>query len=230
MDVSHPLTSRNSQHIQIEWQQSGNGCPKTALFGYLSINMHKKFTWETRHFASKWIHMFLSFFFLPYFLQGRDSSVGIATRYGLDGPGIESRWERDFSQPSRPAMGPTQPSVQWVPGLFSGVMRPGRGVDHPPSSSTRVKESVELYLYSPSGPSWPVVGRALPLLYFTFFLPQHLLGRAENPRSAWTGRGCKLALPERESHMSLQCYQAPYYLFVVEPSDRKHSSIILDRN
>jgi len=27
---------------------------------------------------------------------GRDSSVGIATRYGLDGPGIESRWEGDF--------------------------------------------------------------------------------------------------------------------------------------
>ena len=31
---------------------------------------------------------------------GRDSSVGIATRYGLDGPGIESRWGRDFPHPS----------------------------------------------------------------------------------------------------------------------------------
>ena len=31
---------------------------------------------------------------------GRDSAVGIATRYGLDGPGIESRWGRDF--PDRP--------------------------------------------------------------------------------------------------------------------------------
>jgi len=38
---------------------------------------------------------------------GRDSSVGIATRHGLDGFGIESRWERDFPHPSRPAMGPT---------------------------------------------------------------------------------------------------------------------------
>ena len=28
---------------------------------------------------------------------GRESSVGIATRYGLDGPGLESRWGRDFS-------------------------------------------------------------------------------------------------------------------------------------
>ena len=29
---------------------------------------------------------------LPYGRTGRDSSVGIATRYGLDGPGIDSRW------------------------------------------------------------------------------------------------------------------------------------------
>ena len=51
---------------------------------------------------------------------GRDSSVGIATRYGLDGPGIESRWARDFPHPSTPALGPTQPPVQWVPGLSKG--------------------------------------------------------------------------------------------------------------
>jgi len=56
--------------------------------------------------------------FLPItFLEG-DSVVGIATRYGLDGPGIESRWGRDFPYPSRPAVGPTQPPIQWVPGLF----------------------------------------------------------------------------------------------------------------
>ena len=46
------------------------------------------------------------------------SDIRIATRYGLDGPGIESRLGRDFSQPSRLALGPTQPSIQWVPGLF----------------------------------------------------------------------------------------------------------------
>ena len=39
--------------------------------------------------------------------EGRDSSVGIATGYGLDGPGIESRWGRDFLHLSRPALGPT---------------------------------------------------------------------------------------------------------------------------
>jgi len=48
---------------------------------------------------------------------GAGSVVGIATGYGLDGPGIESRWERGFPDLSRTALGSTQPSVQWVPGL-----------------------------------------------------------------------------------------------------------------
>jgi hypothetical protein len=51
---------------------------------------------------------------------GPGSSVGIATGYGLDGLGIESRWGRDFSHTSRPALGPTQPPVQWVPDFSRG--------------------------------------------------------------------------------------------------------------
>jgi len=43
-----------------------------------------------------------------------------ATAYGLDGPGIEIGWERDFPHLSRPALRPTQPPVKWVPGLFRG--------------------------------------------------------------------------------------------------------------
>ena len=50
---------------------------------------------------------------------------------------------------------------------FSVVKRPERGVNHRPRSSTEVKERVDLYLYSPSGPSWPVLGRTLPLPFVT---------------------------------------------------------------
>jgi hypothetical protein len=57
---------------------------------------------------------------------GPGSSVGIATGYGLDGPRIESGWRRDFSHTSRTALRPTQPPVQWVPGLSQGWC--GRGV------------------------------------------------------------------------------------------------------
>ena len=55
-----------------------------------------------------------------YCSSGSDSSAGIATGFGLDGPGIESRWGRGFTHLSRPALGTTQPPVQWVPGLSRG--------------------------------------------------------------------------------------------------------------
>ena len=47
---------------------------------------------------------------------------------------------------------------------FPGVKRPGRGVNHPPSSRAEVKERTELYLYGLSGPSWPLLGSSLPVL------------------------------------------------------------------
>ena len=60
-----------------------------------------------------------------------------------------------------------RPDRRWDPPSFlyngyrvslPGVKRPGRGVDHPPPSSAKVKGRVGLYLYSLSGPSWPGIG------------------------------------------------------------------------
>ena len=90
--------------------------------------------------------------------RGRDSSVGIATRYGLDGLGIESQWGSRFFPPVNTGPGGHPASYTTGTGSFPGVKRPGHGVNHLPPSSSEVKGRVELYFYSPSGPSWPVLG------------------------------------------------------------------------
>ena len=59
----------------------------------------------------------------PNFFGGRDSLVGVATRYG-------------------PA--PTKPPVKWVPSVFPGVKQPGGGVEHPHPSNAEVEERVDL--------------------------------------------------------------------------------------
>ena len=88
----------------------------------------------------------------------RDSSVGIVTRYELDDPGIDFQWEARFSAPVQTDPW-THPSSYTVgTGSFTTVKRSGRGVEHPPPVSVKVKEKVELCLYSTSGPSWPVLG------------------------------------------------------------------------
>ena len=70
----------------------------------------------------------------------------------MDGPGIESRWEARFSAPVQTDPGAHPASKTLGTGFFPGVKRPGRDVDHPHPSSAEVKERVELYLYSRSGP------------------------------------------------------------------------------
>jgi len=99
---------------------------------------------------------------------GRDSVVDIATRYGLDGSRIESRWRRDIPHPFRPALGSTKLLYNGCRVSFQEVKRQGCGVDHPPTSNVEVKETIELYLYSPTGVSWPVIGLNLPLALPTY--------------------------------------------------------------
>ena len=88
---------------------------------------------------------------------GQVSIVGIAIFYSLGGPEIKSQWGQDFPHPFRPAHGAHPTSYTMGTGSFPGVKQLGRG-NHPPASSTKVKESVDLYLYFPFGPLWPILG------------------------------------------------------------------------
>jgi hypothetical protein len=81
---------------------------------------------------------------------GRDSSVGIADRYGLDVPGSNPGGGEIFrTRPDTPWDHPA--SYKMGTGSFPWVKRPRRGVDHPPTSSAEVKGRVELYLHPPVG-------------------------------------------------------------------------------
>ena len=95
--------------------------------------------------------------------RGRGCSFGIATPYGLDGPGIESWRGRDI--PHLPDLPGGPPSL-----LYNGYRvfpeggKAARGWRWPPTPSVaEVKERVELYLYSTSGASCSVLGWTLPL-------------------------------------------------------------------
>ena len=54
----------------------------------------------------------LSLFWYSHFV-----TMNMPNTHKRDGPGIESRWGRDFLHPSRPAVGPTQPYLEWVQGF-----------------------------------------------------------------------------------------------------------------
>ena len=66
------------------------------------------------------------FYKVLYMFRRPGSSVGIATDYGLDGPGIESRWGRDFP-PVQTGPGAHPASCTMGTGSFPGV-KCGRGV------------------------------------------------------------------------------------------------------
>ena len=94
----------------------------------------------------------------------RDSSIGIAAR-GLEGPGIKSRWGGEIFL--------TSPDRRWGPTsllyngyrVFHGGTAAGAWRWPPTQSSPEVKERVQLYLYSPLGPSWTVLGWNSPLRF-----------------------------------------------------------------
>ena len=83
---------------------------------------------------------------------GLGSSVGIATGYRLDSPGIKSRWGARFSAPVQTGPGAHPPSYTMdTESLSPGVKRPGNGVDYPPHLAPRLKKE---YRYT----STPLLG------------------------------------------------------------------------
>jgi hypothetical protein len=105
-------------------------------------------------------------------MRGPGSIVGIAIGYGLDGPGIESRWGARFSATVQTGPGAHPASSTLGTGSFpGGKERLGRDADSLPPSSAVVMKRVELYLYSPNGPyglyraSVPVQGCTLPYFF-----------------------------------------------------------------
>jgi len=65
------------------------------------------------------VHLVRVYYLLPSIDCRPGSSVGIATDYGLDGPASDPGGDEIFRS-SRPALGPTQPPVKWIPGLPRG--------------------------------------------------------------------------------------------------------------
>ena len=86
--------------------------------------------------------------------SGPGSEVGIATGYGMDGPGIESQWEERFSAPVQTGSGAHPAPCSMGRGSFlEGIERPGRDADPSPTYNAVVNERVELHLYFHYGPN-----------------------------------------------------------------------------
>ena len=76
-----------------------------------------------------------------------NSSVGIATSYRLEDPGIESRWGTTFPAPVQNVPEAHPAPCTMGTGSFPGVNRPGRGVEHPLPFCVDVKEARLLLLF-----------------------------------------------------------------------------------
>jgi hypothetical protein len=103
---------------------------------------------------------------------GQGSIVGIATGYGLVGPGIESRWGARFSAHFQTGSGAHPAPCTMGTGSFLGRVKSGRSVTltpHPTFCAVG-HERVELYLYSPYGP-YGLYGASVPVQEYTLPLP-----------------------------------------------------------
>jgi len=137
---------------------------------------------------------------------GWDRVVSITVYYEMKSPiSLVAR----LSTPIR--TGPGAHSASYIIGtvLFWWVKQPVRGVNHPFPSSTKVKEGIELYLYSPSVPLWHRVN-------FTFLPCRKLYAiyKNESVDCVW-GSYFWLLWELFKSHTNVQCMCRAEFLCVI---------------
>ena len=113
-----------------------------------------------------------------------------------------------FSASVQTGPGVHPPSNTMDTGSFAGVKRPGRGVDHPLPPNTEVKETVELYLYSPTGPSWSVLGWTLPLPFVITFI-----------------QGIYNHIPETDQFSGAQLFRSYNLRYILNVSQKKENKL-----
>jgi hypothetical protein len=89
---------------------------------------------------------------------GQNNVVGIAIHYELDSVRIKLIVRVRLSTTIQTGPGALPTSFTMGTGSSQVVKQLGNGINYPTPSSAEVKERVMIYLYSLSGPSWPILG------------------------------------------------------------------------
>jgi hypothetical protein len=166
--------------------------------------------------------------------SGLGSVVGIATGYGLDGPGIESRWEARISAPVQTGPGAHPASCTMGTGSFLGVKsswgmtlnphpllvpwsRKGRAIPVLPLWAVRPVQSLTACTRVHFTFTFTVVSNGVPHFTYVRFMQKPVLQEVQT----WYTLCCKHCLKKspcvhhkigwHNIHMSL-CLLSPYFL------------------